>query len=135
VRPRHLILALPLLPKTVHRAAPEKRALPQLGLRGSSALARRFQTLEQQREQGVDPRRGTRLVPFLGVHGMVEAAGGIENGARRKLDGGDLTQSLPLQYVTRKGLLQDPGHPVEAPTEASCYGGTKWVRQRPGMRW
>ena len=61
----------------------------------SSPLAGRFQSPEQQRQQRVDPRRGARLVPFLGVHGMVEAAGGIENGARRKLDGGDLTPISP----------------------------------------
>src|SRR6187551_501181 len=65
---------------------------------GSSTLARRFQTLEQQRQQRVDPRRGTRLFPFIGVSWMVEAAGGVENGAGRNLDVGDLERAL-LQTV------------------------------------
>src|SRR5258707_11018433 len=34
----------------------------------------------------------------------------------------------PLQYVARKGLLQDPGHPVETPTEARTCGVTRNVR-------
>src|SRR4029077_17569440 len=54
-----------------------------------SALARRFQSLEEQREYRIDPRRSTRIAPFLGMAGMMEAAGGIENSARCNLDVGD----------------------------------------------
>src|SRR5690349_15971036 len=59
-----------------------------------SALALRFQSLEQQREDRVDPRRRTGIAPFLGMAGMMEAAGGIENGARAHLDVGDIEHTL-----------------------------------------
>src|SRR5438552_7213365 len=58
----------------------KKKALPyNSATEGSSALARRFQPPKQQRQQRIDPRRGARLAPFLGMAGMMEAAGGIEN--------------------------------------------------------
>src|SRR6266478_10202327 len=57
-------------------------------------LARRFQTPEQQRQQGVDPRCELWIAPFLGMGGMMEAAGGVKNRARRGFDVGDMECAL-----------------------------------------
>src|SRR5947209_5576853 len=53
-----------------------------------SAL-RRFQSPEHQRQQRVDPGRRIRIVPFVGMGRMMEAAGGVENGAGGNLGVGD----------------------------------------------
>src|SRR3954468_21431271 len=74
---------------------------------GKSALARRFEPLEYQRQQRIDARRGTRLVPFLGVRGMVEAAGGVEDGSGRNLGVGDLERSLLHTVGKNPGYLID----------------------------
>src|SRR6266513_4912465 len=58
------------------------------------ALARRFQALEQQRQQGVDPGGELRIVPFVGMRRMMETDGGVENRARRRLDVGDVESTL-----------------------------------------
>src|SRR4051812_47390118 len=63
-------------------------------LENDLALARRFQTLEQQRQQGVDPHCELWLAPFLGMGWMMEAAGGVENRARRGFHVGDLEHAL-----------------------------------------
>src|SRR5437588_5283710 len=85
-----------------------KSALPySLVTEGASALARGFQTPKQQRQQRIDPRRSARLAPFLGMGGMMEAAGGIENGARRTLDVGDLERALLYAVGQDLGNLID----------------------------
>ena len=67
------------------------------GLKGEHAalaLAWRFHALEQQRQKSVNPRRELRIAPLVGMGGMVEADGGVENRLRRDLDVGDLEGAL-----------------------------------------
>src|SRR5215470_10782533 len=58
------------------------------------ALARGFQALEQQTQQRVDPRGPRRVLPFVGMGGMVIAGGGLEHRARGRLDVGRLEGAL-----------------------------------------
>ena len=58
------------------------------------ALARRFQALQQKRQQRVDPRGLGRIVPLIGMGGMVIARGGVEYRARGDLGVGDLEGAL-----------------------------------------
>src|SRR5215216_5397318 len=58
------------------------------------ALARRFEAPEQQRQQCVDPRGKLRILPFVGMGGMMVAGGGVEHRARRGLGVGDLEGAL-----------------------------------------
>ena len=54
------------------------------------SLTRRFQVLHQQPEQRVDPCGQLRILPFVGMRGMMVARGGVEHRARRNLGIGDL---------------------------------------------
>src|SRR5438874_12546002 len=58
------------------------------------ALARRFQAPEQQRQQRVDPRGLGRIVPLVGMGGMVIARGGVEYRTRGHLGVDDLEGAL-----------------------------------------
>src|SRR6266849_3050599 len=70
------------------------RRMKAAGLEMHLALARRFQAPEQQGQQGVDPRGELWIAPFLGMRGMVEAAGGVEKRSRRSLDVDDLKHAV-----------------------------------------
>src|SRR5882672_10736899 len=79
--------------------------------RDSLTPTRRFQSLEQQRQQGIDPSGELWVVPFVGMGGMMETDGGVENRARRGLDVGDMERALlhavgqNMRYLTHQAFL------------------------------
>src|SRR6516225_12192908 len=56
------------------------------GAKECLALVRRFKALDQQRKNCIDPRCKLRVSPVVGMRGMMEAVGGIEDRLRRRLD-------------------------------------------------
>src|SRR4051794_374797 len=75
-------------------AEPRFAAYQRMACGGKSALMRRFQALEQQCQQGVSPRRELRIAPFLGMSGMMEADGRIEDRPRRRFNVGSVKRAL-----------------------------------------
>src|SRR5438105_15396976 len=74
--------------QTPTRPPPAMRRTAAIQVRCGSGLAllRRFQALEQQRQQRVDPRGELWILPFVGMRGMMVAGGGVEHRARRDID-------------------------------------------------
>src|SRR5262250_1131320 len=83
-----------LLPELTDIKKQARKARKAAGAKQCLALVRRFKALDQQRQDRVDSRRKLRVSPVIGMCGMMEAVGRVENRLRRRLDVCDLEHAL-----------------------------------------